>query len=213
MRIPHAFEAIIDYAESMSSPPGPLLDQLERETHLKMLSPQMVSGRHLGRFLSFISRLRSPQVIFEFGTFTGYATFCLLEGLAPGGKLFTFEANRETTWLFKKYKDLLDKEDRVTQFLGDALEKMDEVKEVPDLVWIDAGKRLNREIFDRIISRMKPGGMVMIDNTLWSGRVLDDDDDERTQAVRDFNTYLRDEEKVDTFFVPIRDGVTITMIK
>ena len=213
MRNPHYFEAIIDYAVKMTSPAPELLSALERETHLKMLSPQMVCGFHLGRFLAMISQIKRPRTIVEFGTFTGYATFCLLEGLQDDGVIHTFEVNPETCWLFDKYKAKLDPKNQIIQHLADGLQVFDRIDVTPDLVWIDAGKKHNLDLFNLVLARMKPGGIIMVDNTLWSGKVLQPDQDEHTQVIHAFNERAAQSHRIQTFFVPIRDGVTLSLVK
>lgn len=213
MRNPHYFEAVLNYAEKMTSPTSDILHQLERETHLKMLSPQMVCGFHMGRFLSTVSQMKRPKCIVEFGTFTGYATFCLLEGLAANGVIHTFEVNPETCWLFDKYKKVLDSDFRIIQHLQDGLKGFPEMGLEPDLVWIDAGKKSNLDLFNIVLPSMKPGGIIMVDNTLWSGKVLDAEQDSHTRYIHEFNQRVVNSPLIQTFFLPIRDGVTISIVK
>ena len=213
MRNPHYFEAILDYSEKMTSPTSDVLHQLERETHLKMLSPQMVCGFHMGRFLSMVSQLKQPKCIVEFGTFTGYATFCLLEGLQDDGVIHTFEVNPETCWLFDKYKQVLDPEFQIIQHLEDGLKAYPNMNLQPDLVWIDAGKKSNLDLFNIVLPTMKAGGIIMVDNTLWSGKVLDQEKDAHTQIIHEFNQRLVNSNLLQTFFVPIRDGMTLSIVK
>lgn len=178
-----------------------------------MLSPQMVSGVHLGRFLSLVSKMVRPTSILEIGTFTGYASFCLLEGLGESGKMVTIEANPETRWLFEKYKSLIDKKGQIERIEGNALEWVPKMDIHPDLVWIDAGKKDNQRFVEMILPKMNKGGVLMIDNTLWSGKVLHEQKDEHTESIHAFNGYLSTHENLQTFFVPIRDGVTVCLIK
>jgi len=212
MRNPHYFEAILDYAEKMTSKSSALLEQLERETYLKMLSPQMVSGFHLGRFLSVVSQIKRPKCIFEFGTFTGYASFCLLEGLDENGVIHTFEINPETQWLFDKYKGKLDPQNRIKQHLGNTNNHLENLNSSPDLVWIDAGKKDNLDLFNTVLPKMKTGSIIMVDNTLWSGKVLDENQDEHTKYIHEFNQRAANSQLVQTLFVPIRDGVIISIV-
>lgn len=211
MRNPHPFESIIDYVESKSGKPPEYLDQLERETWLKMLSPQMVSGAHLGRFLSMISRLTHPKTVVEIGTFTGYAALCLAEGLASGGTVYTYEINPETQWLFHKYLDLSPHKDSIQQTMGDALEHIPDIPGEIDLSWIDADKKQNQNYFETVLSKTRTGGLIMIDNTLWSGKVLEADQDETTQLIDQFNERLKSDERVSCIMLPIRDGVTLAI--
>lgn len=213
MRNPHYFEAILGYAEKMTSPASDILSRLERETHLKMLSPQMICGFHLGRFLSLVSKIKRPKCIVEFGTFTGYATFCMMEGLTKDGVIHTFEVNPETCWLFNKYKKELDPDGRIIQHLEDGLHGFPKLNLEPDLVWIDAGKKSNLELFNIVLPNMKAGGIIMVDNTLWSGKVLSEDNDEHTRAIHEFNQRVVGSPLLQTFFLPVRDGVTLSIVK
>lgn len=209
MRNPHPFDMVIRYAESMSTSEPDYLKDLERETYLKMLSPQMLSGHHLGRFLSIISTLVRPKTIVEIGTYTGYATLCLCEGLEPDGMIHTYEINHETEWLFKKYLARTPYDKNITQTIGDALDHIPQLDEGIDLSWIDADKKLNNQFYESILAKTRKGGLIMIDNTLWSGKVMDDDKDETTQAIHDLNKKLSTDERVTTVLIPIRDGITL----
>ena len=209
IRNPHSFEAIIQYVEAHSSPAPSYLDELERETYLTMLNPQMVSGSHLGRFLSFISKLMRPRTIVEIGTFTGYATLCLWEGLADDGRIYTYEVNEETKWLYDKYVKKANAGGKINYQLGDALEHLDEIPTEIDLSWIDADKKLNPQFFEKVLSKTRKGGLIMIDNTLWSGKVLDEEKDPITQSIVDFSRQLLSDQRITCVMLPIRDGVTL----
>ena len=162
-----------------------------------------------GRFLSIISTLVQPKTVVEIGTYTGYATLCLCEGLAPDGMIHTYEINHETEWLFKKYTALTPYEKNITQTIGDALEYIPQLDKEIDLSWIDADKKLNNQFFESILAKTRKGGLIMIDNTLWSGKVMDDDKDETTQAIHDLNEKLSRDERITTVLIPIRDGITL----
>lgn len=209
MRNPHPFDAVIRYAEAMTTSEPDYLKELERETYLKMLSPQMLSGHHLGRFLSVISTILHPKTVVEIGTYTGYATLCLCEGLAPKGMVHTYEINHETEWLFKKYLARTPYENNVSQTIGNALDHISQLREEIDLSWIDADKKLNSQFYEAILAKTRTGGLIMIDNTLWSGKVMDVEKDETTQAIHDLNEELSRDERVNTVLIPIRDGLTL----
>jgi predicted O-methyltransferase YrrM len=213
MRNPHAFETIVDYCEKMSSDVPEYLQALERETYLKMLSPQMISGSHLGQFLTIVSTLLQPKCVIEVGSFTGYATLCLWKGLAPGGQIHTYEVNPETKWLFDKYVDKAGAREQINQHFLDPLSKDHEIPGPVDLSWIDADKRKNLDFFEKILNKTRVGGLIMIDNTLWSGKVLDENVDPITESIQEMNITLARDERVSTIMLPIRDGITLAVKK
>lgn len=213
LRNPHPFEVIVDYCEKHSTGVPSYLNQLERETHLKMLSPQMISGPHLGRFLSTISRIVQPLTVVEIGSFTGYATICLCSGLKDGGQVTTYEVNPETKWLFDKYIQKAQLETKIHQLMMDPLSPDHQLPENIDLAWIDADKRKNLEFFEKILANTRPGGLIMLDNTLWSGKVLEEETDVITQSIKDMNKALCQDDRVDVIMLPIRDGITLAIKK
>lgn len=202
------------YCDEMSNKGSDLLYQLLRETHLKTLSPRMASGDAQGRVLSMLSKMKRPQRILEIGTFTGYATICLAEGLSGTGTITTIEINPELNWLAIKYFKLAGIEDQVNAKIGDALEIIPELEEKYDLVFIDAAKKNYEAYFDLIIDKMTPGGIIIADNVLWDGHVLDPEPSTDTiKAIQRFNKKVRDDERVTTVMLPLRDGLTLMMCK
>lgn len=202
--------SIYDYCEAWSEPQGSLLYELERETYLKTLAPQMMSGALQGQLLAMLSRLVKPERALEIGTFTGYAAICLAQGLAPGGKLLTVEANPELEHLIRKYLRKAALEDKVELHIGDALELIPELPGHFDLVFIDAGKQYYRVYYDLIIDRVRPGGLILADNVLWSGKVADEalrEKDTDTRLLHEFNAYLHADSRVESLLLPIRDGL------
>lgn len=213
LRNPHPFETVVQYCEEMSSDVPEYLNELERETYLKMLSPQMISGPHLGRFLFTIASLIQPRTVVEIGSFTGYATLCLWEGLAPDGIVHTYEVNEETKWLFDKYVDKVGARSKVQQHFTDILDPDYELPSPIDLAWIDADKKLNLDFFEKILAATRKGGLIMIDNTLWSGKVLEENVDSITESIQEMNATLVKDDRISTIMLPIRDGITLAIKK
>ena len=203
------FTRLNDYCEELSTPPGELLYRLERETHLKTLAPQMMSGQLQGQFLRMLSSWIRPRRILEIGTFTGYATLCLAEGLVKEGELHTIEANAELAYLISKYLDESGYKDQIHLHLGDAFTIIPELPDPFDLVFIDAGKRDYEAYFNLIIDRVAPGGCILADNVLWSGKVLDPEQDEDTSSLHAFNAMVQADDRVDNLILPLRDGLML----
>ncbi|MEM1219466.1 MAG: O-methyltransferase [Bacteroidota bacterium] len=197
------------YCEEHTDPQSDLLYELERETHLKTLAPQMLTGHLQGRFLALLSRLVQPQQILEIGTFTGYGTLCLAEGLSPGGALHTIEVNPEVKHIQDKYFAKAGIQDRIIQHQGDALQIIPTLSSSFDLVLIDAGKLNNAAYFDLVIDRVNPGGLLLTDNVLWSGKVVTGETDKATQTIAAFNRKVADDPRVHSLMLPLRDGLTI----
>ena len=201
------------YCTQHSTDPNEILNELERETHLKTLAPQMMSGRLQGQFLQLISRLVRPRRILEIGTFTGYATLCLAAGLTADGRLHTIEVNEELAYLIRKYLRKAKLEHRVELHLGDAHSILPGLTGQFDLVFIDAGKRNNMMYYEWALQKANPGGVILVDNTLWSGKVITDARDEDTRSVRAFNAHVQDDVRVDTVLLPLRDGLTVVRVR
>ena len=207
-------EALHDYCRRHSTPPPATLRTLERETHLKTLAPQMLSGALQGRFLTLLSRLKRPRLVLEVGTFTGYGAHCLAEGLAPDGHLHTIEGNPEPAYLIRKHLAAAGLEDRVTLHLGDALAVIPTLPYPFDLVFLDANKREYAAYFDAVADRVAPGGLLLADNVLWSGKVLDPAiDDEDTRALDAFNKMVLADERFEVVLLPLRDGLMVARRK
>lgn len=202
---------IFEYCEQWSAAPDPLLHELERETHLKTLAPQMLSGALQGQLLRLLSQLQQPKSVLEIGTFTGYATICIAQGLADGGQLHTIEANPELEYLIQKYLKKAGLEDKVRVHIGDAMDVIPQLPGTFDFVFIDAGKRYYQDYYDLIIERVDPGGLVIADNVLWSGKVATDlrKMDTDTQKLHAFNVALQEDDRVDNLLLPIRDGLLV----
>ncbi len=207
-------EELEDYAAQHSENEPDLLAALNRETHQKILQPRMLSGHFQGRVLSMISKLVNPQHILEIGTYTGYATLCLAEGLRENGTLDTIDNNEELFDFQKKYFDKSEWKDRITQHLGNALEIIPGVHKKFDLVFIDADKENYINYFEMIVPLMNKGGVILSDNVLWSGKILEPvkPNDKSTKILLEYNRLLKEDPRVETVLLPIRDGLTVSRV-
>lgn len=200
------------YSENHTSPSSDLLYQLERETYLKTLAPQMLSGHLQGRFLSFLSRMMRPNAILEIGTFTGYAAICLSEGLAEGGVLHTIEVNRELEYLIQKYLEKGNLEDKIKLHIGNAKTVIPTLPiEQFDIIMIDAGKKDNAYFYETCLPLLRSGGLLLVDNVLWDGKVLGKPKDAMTRQILDFNAMIQADDRVENLLLPVRDGMFLLM--
>ena len=208
-------EELDDYVVRHSSEEPELLRILGRETFQKVLQPRMLSGHYQGRLLSMISKIARPASVLEIGTYTGYSALSLAEGLAPGGKIHTIDVNEELFDFQKRYFELSGYSDRIVQYLGDATEIIPTLDFEFDLVFIDADKPNYPKYLDLIIDKLVPGGLILSDNVLWSGKVLEKvkEDDESTLALQKYNKLLATHPQLETLMLPIRDGLTISRKK
>lgn len=192
-----------------------LLYELNRETHLKVLQPRMLSGHFQGRVLSMLSKMIRPKHVLEIGTYTAYSTLCFLEGLHPEGKISTIDINEELEDMVRKYLAKAGAEQRVDYLIGDALELIPTIEGEFDLVFIDADKAQYQAYFDLLIDRVRPGGYILTDNVLWSGKVIDPKqaEDVDTKAIIAFNQMLNADERLENVLLPVRDGLMLTRKK
>ena len=204
---------IEEYCEAHTTPEGELLYRLYRETHLRMVKPRMLSGQLQGRFLSMVSRMMQPTHVLEIGTYTGYSALCLAEGLAPEGILDTIEVDEELEDIIIKYIGVSKYKEKIRLHIGDARDLIPTFNYKWDLVFIDAEKRSNREFYDLLLPRMSNGGLMLIDNMLWSGKVVEQGShhDLDTQAIMEFNDYVQHDERVSNVLLPLRDGIMMVM--
>lgn len=204
-------EDIYLYCEEFSNSPSHLLNQLERETYLKTIRPNMISGKLQGRFLSFLSHLVQPKMALEIGTFSGYASLCIAEGLAPDGQLITIEVNPEMETLAQKFFDASDYKEKIKMIIGDASEVITTLDEIFDFVFIDARKTDYSIYFDLIIDKVKSGGIIIADNVIWYGKTMQTHtkSDKQTDALRYFNEKLRNDNRIENLILPLRDGLNI----
>lgn len=208
-------EKIEAYASGHSSPESELLHQLNRETHLKILQPRMLSGHLQGRMLSMFSHMIRPKRILEIGTYTGYSALCLAEGLADTGELHSIDINEELNDFVQKYVKDAGYEEQIKLHVGNALDIIPELKEDWDIVFIDADKNNYINYYKLLIDKLKSGAYIIADNVLWSGKVLEkyDSQDEDTKTLIDFNQMIQADERVENVLFPIRDGLMVARVK
>ena len=205
-----------DYIVSHSQDEPALLQQLNRETYQKILQPRMLSGHFQGRVLSMISKLINPRNILEIGTYTGYSALCLAEGMQDSGELHTIDINEELVDFQRKYFDKSGHGSQIHQHLGNALDIIPTLNTTFDLIFIDADKENYTNYFHCIIDKLNLGGIILSDNVLWSGKVLDTTfkkEDISTPALIEYNNLLKEDSRVETVILPIRDGLTISRKK
>lgn len=207
-------EDLEDYIEKHSQAEPPLLAQLNKETYQKILLPRMLSGHFQGRVLSMLSKLIRPKSILEVGTYTGYATLCLCEGLQPEGEVHTIDIKEELLDFQRKYFDRSPWGKQIHQHLGEALEIIPGLNANFDLVFIDADKENYLNYYELLVPKMNPGGIILSDNVLWSGKVVEplQEGDESTRVLLEYNHRLVNDPRVETVLLPIRDGLTVTRV-
>ncbi len=208
-------EKIDAYAGRHTSPESEVLAKLNRETYAKVLIPRMLSGHIQGRMLSTFSYMIRPERILEIGTYTGYSALCLAEGVAPGGFLHTIDINEELEDMVKRYIAEAGQQERIKMHIGNALEIVPTLSENWDLVFIDADKENYSAYYDLVIDHVRPGGFIIADNVLWSGKVTEpvDAKDEETQALVNFNKKVQDDDRVENVLFPVRDGLMVCRVK
>ncbi len=199
------------YALGHTSPESPLLQELNRETWVKVLMPRMLSGHLQGRVLSMISKLKQPKTILEIGTYTGYSALCLAEGLLPDGELHTIDVNEELESMILKYVAKSAYAEQIKTHIGEALHIIPTLNKTWDLVFIDADKENYANYYDLVFERVNAGGIIIADNVLWSGKVLKEADpkDEETKALQEFNKKVSSDNRVESLLLPIRDGLMV----
>ena len=208
-------EKLDDYVVRHSEDEPILLKALTRETYQKILQPRMLSGHYQGRVLSVLSKLIRPKAILELGTFTGYSALCLAEGLDKNGVLHTIDINEELVAFQRTYFDKSGYGSQIIQHLGAALDIIPTLDTSFDLVFMDADKPNYINYFHQIIDKLNPGGVILSDNVLWSGKVTEavDPSDISTKIVLEYNTLLKEDPRLETVLLPIRDGLTVSIKK
>lgn len=188
-----------------------LLYELNRETNMKVLRPRMLSGHYQGRVLSMLSHMIRPNRILEIGTYTGYSALCLAEGLEPEGTLITIDKNEELETLVRKYVDASPYQNQIDLRVGDAMELVPQLDGEFDLIFIDADKENYLNYYHMVIDKVRVGGYILIDNVLWSGKVIEplEEGDRDTEVLLELNDYVHFDERVQNVLLPIRDGLTI----
>jgi len=205
--LPHPLQ---EYLNTHCEPEPEVLQFINRETHLKVLKPNMLSGHYQGRLLSFLSKMMQPKLILEIGTFTGYATICLAEGLTDDGMIHTIEVNREMEDMLNSHFKLTNVENKIKLHFGPA-EQI--IPLLPyndfDIVFIDADKKNNFTYFSVVLDKVRTGGLIIIDNVLWKGKVYGPENDADTQIIRKLNDQIAADERVEKMILPVRDGLLI----
>jgi caffeoyl-CoA O-methyltransferase len=199
------------YCELHSEPENVLLQKVNRETHLEVLMPRMLSGHLQGRFLAMMSKMIQPKCILEIGTFTGYAALCLAEGLVNNGKLITIDVNEELATRVNQYFAQSEKSSQLRYINGDAMEVIPKLTDVFDIVFIDADKKNYANYYNLVFEKVKSGGFIIADNVLWSGKVIETDvsKDAETLNMLNFNEMVSKDKRVEPFLLPLRDGLMI----
>jgi predicted O-methyltransferase YrrM len=207
-------EKIDNYAVSSSENEPKLLQQLSKETWQKVLNPRMLSGHFQGRILSVLSKIKQPKTILEIGTYTGYSALCLAEGLVKDGVLHTIDCNEELQLFSEKYFQKSLFKNQIIQHTGNALEIIPTINSNFDLVFIDADKPNYINYFNAIINKMNKGGIILSDNVLWNGKVVEklNPNDLSTKVLIDYNKLLKDDKRIETVLLPIRDGLTVSYV-
>ena len=208
-----SIDKINNYAKDHSCSETKLLSELRRETELKCINPIMLSGEYQGRLLSLISKIKQPKKILEIGTFTGYATLCLAEGLETSGKIYTIDKNEELIKIQNKYFSKSKYHKNIIQYTGDALEIIPKINSKFDLIFLDADKESYNKYLEIIIPKLNKKGILISDNVLWHGKVLIDkkNQDKVTKRIDTFNKDLVENKNFQTFMLPIRDGLSISI--
>ena len=208
-------EEIDHYAVTHTEEEPLLLQELSKETWQKVLIPRMLSGHFQGRLLAMISKLVHPKSILEIGTYTGYSALCLAEGLQKEGVLHTIDHNEELADFSKKYFDRSKYKDQIRTYLGEADAIIKNMEDKFDLVFIDADKENYSKYFHLIIDKMNKGGVILSDNVLWSGKVTQKaaPQDKDTRALQAYNKLLKEDTRVETILLPVRDGLTLSRVR
>ncbi len=195
------------YAEDHTSAESDLLHELNRQTNMQVLLPRMLSGHLQGAFLAMIVKMIQPSYIVELGTFTGYSTLAMAEAMPAHCHITTIENHKENAALAKEFFDKSVYTERITLLIGDAKDLIETIDSSVDLVFIDADKRNNLFYYQTLVSKMKPGGFILIDNVLWNGKVLNESADKDTEAIKAFNNYVQNDDRVENLLLPLRDGI------
>ncbi len=185
------------------------LKKLNRETNEKVLMPRMLSGHLQGRVLAMLSRMIRPQRILEIGTYTGYSAICLAEGLAEGGKLHTIDINKELEDMVRRYFREAKVDDRIVFHIGNAMQIIPSLNETFDLVFIDADKENYSNYYDLVFPKVRGGGFIIADNVLWSGKVIEKEQDKDTKALVAYSMKVHEDKRVENVLLPVRDGLMI----
>ncbi|AGA76359.1 O-methyltransferase [Echinicola vietnamensis] len=203
-------EDLLQYCQDHTTEEDDLLQRISRDTHAKVLMPRMLSGHLQGKTLELFTKMQRPKTILEIGTYTGYSAICMARGLDKDGKIITIDKNDELEEMVREYFAASGLDDQIQYILGNAMELIPGLNETFDMVFIDADKRNYSNYYHMIIDKVNPGGLILADNVLWSGKVVDDHQgkaDKSTQAILDFNKMVQEDDRVENVLFPIRDGI------
>lgn len=198
-------QLLLHYCE----PEDKLLQHIDRETNLKVLMPRMLSGHYQGRVLSMLSKMISPKRILEVGTFTGYATLCLAEGLTEEGIIYTLDINAELEDMVRENFAKSPLNSKINYIIGDAQKSLKNINETFDLVFIDADKKNNGTYYNLIFDQVRAGGLIIVDNVLWSGKIVNNAQDKDTKNISSFNDKINEDNRVEKLILPVRDGLFV----
>ena len=206
-------EKLLNYCINHSSKEPEILKELNRQTHIRTLNPRMICGKHQGRFLSIISKIIRPKKILEIGTFTGYSTLCLAEGLEKEGRIDTIDNNYELKKIQNYFFNLSKLEDQINQFTCDAIEILPKLKDKYDLIFLDADKKNYLNYLNLIVPLLTKKGVLISDNVLWSGKVIsvNNNNDLETEVLKKFNKKLSNHKNLETVLLPVRDGISLSV--
>ena len=204
-------DRIEDYILRHSDEEGELLSRLNRETHVKLLRPRMLSGHLQGRILKMLCRMIKPRYVLELGTFTGYSALCMAEGIVPDGEIHTIEIDDVIEDFTRSYFEQSEYKERIRFYIGDAMHIVPSIDRVFDLVFIDADKRHYVEYYDLVFDKVRSGGFILADNTLWDGKVVTEPQsrDAQTVGILRFNEMIAADNRVEKVILPLRDGLTL----
>ncbi|MCX6297393.1 MAG: O-methyltransferase [Bacteroidetes bacterium] len=208
-------EKIENYALAYSQEETDVLKKLNRETHAKVIAPRMLSGHMQGNLLSMLSKMIQPEKILEIGTYTGYSAICLAQGLQENGKLHTIDINDELEKMTRTFIDEAGLTEKINVYIGNAMDIIPSINELFDLVFIDADKKNYSAYYDLVFDKVRPGGFIIADNVLWSGKVIDNENimDSDTKAIHDYNKKIHNDPRVEHMLLPVRDGLMIARKK
>ena len=207
-------EPLENYINQHSSAPSTLLQELERDTHLRCLMPQMCSGHQQGRLLALLSKMLRPKRILEIGTFTGYSALCLAEGLTDGGHLHSIDNNAEIMDMAQSYVDRSAYREQITLHQGPGLDWIHRLDQPWDLVFIDADKENYPRYLEALLPKLQVGAIILADNVLWSGKVADPEaDDDETKALRSYNRMVMENPRLEAMILSVRDGISLARVK
>lgn len=200
-----------NYISTYLTPEDELLKALDRETNLKTLAPRMLSGHVQGNLLTMLAMMITPKRILEIGTFTGYATLALAKGLAEDGLIFTIDIDEETDVIAKKYFAASGVGHKIQPYTGNALDIIPQLDEVWDIVFIDADKLAYAAYYDMVVPKVRQGGVILIDNVLWKGKVYEETKDKKTNHLHELNAYIANDTRVMNMILPLRDGINVVV--